>query len=49
MKRPEWRDARAYVLPADQTDFLTATKFMNALIKTGIQIHRATRAVQRRR
>jgi hypothetical protein len=43
--RPEWRDARAYVLPADQTDFLTATKFMNALIKTGIQIHRATAPV----
>jgi len=42
VKRPEWRDARAYVLPADQTDFLTATKFMNALIKTGIQIHRAS-------
>jgi hypothetical protein len=30
------------VLPSDQTDFLTATKFMNSLIKTGIQIHRAT-------
>ena len=42
MQRPEWRDARAYVLPSDQTDFLTATKFVNALIKTGIQIHRAT-------
>ncbi|HXG88803.1 MAG TPA: M14 metallopeptidase family protein [Vicinamibacterales bacterium] len=42
MKRPEWRDPRAYVLPADQTDFLTATKFMNALIKTGVQIHRAS-------
>ena len=42
MKRTEWRDARAYVLPADQTDFLTATKFMNTLIKTGIQIHRAS-------
>ena len=27
---------------ADQTDFLTATKFMNTLIKTGIQMHRAT-------
>jgi hypothetical protein len=44
MKRPEWRDARAYVLPASQTDFLTATKFVNALIKTGIQVHRATAA-----
>jgi hypothetical protein len=42
MRRPEWRDARAYVLPSDQTDFLTATKFMNALIKTGVQVHRAT-------
>jgi hypothetical protein len=42
MKRPEWRDARAYVLPSDQRDFLTATKFMNALIKAGIQVHRAT-------
>jgi hypothetical protein len=40
--RPEWRDARAYVLPSDQTDFLTTTKFVNTLIKTGIQVHRAT-------
>jgi hypothetical protein len=30
------------VLSADQPDFLTATKFMNALIKNGIQIHRAS-------
>jgi hypothetical protein len=42
MNRPEWRDPRAYILPSDQTDFLTATKFMNTLIKNGIQIHRAT-------
>jgi hypothetical protein len=42
MRRPEWRDPRAYILSSDQRDFLTATKFMNALIKTGIQIHRAT-------
>jgi hypothetical protein len=42
MKRPEWRDARAYVMPSNQPDFLTATKFMNALIKTGVQVHRAT-------
>jgi hypothetical protein len=42
MLRPEWRDARAYVLPSDQRDFLTATKFINALIKSGIQVHRAT-------
>jgi hypothetical protein len=42
LQRPEWRDARAYILPSDQVDFPTATKFMNALIKTGIQVHRAT-------
>ena len=42
LRRPEWRDARAYVLPSDQRDFLTATKFMNALIKTGVQVHRAS-------
>jgi len=45
MKRPEWRDARAYVLPSDQQDFLTATKFMNALIKNGVQVHRAPAAL----
>ena len=36
------RDPRGYIIPADQRDFLTATKFANALIKTGIVIHRAT-------
>lgn len=39
---PAFRDARAYILPADQPDFLTATKFVNALIKSGITVHRAT-------
>ena len=43
-KRPEWRDPRGYILPADQPDFLTATKFMNALIKTGVTVHKATAA-----
>jgi len=36
------RDARAYVIPASQPGFLTATKFVNALIKTGVTVHRAT-------
>ena len=36
------RDPRGYILPSDQPDFLTATKFVNTLIKTGITIHRAT-------
>ena len=39
---------RGYVLPADQPDFLTATKFVNALIKNGVTVHRATAPFQRR-
>ncbi len=42
LHKPEWRDARAYVIPADQPDFATATKFVNALLKAGITVHRAT-------
>ncbi len=36
------RDARGYIIPADQADFATATKFINALLKTGIRVERAT-------
>jgi hypothetical protein len=43
-RKPEWRDPRGYILPANQADFLTATKFMNALIKNGVVVHRATAA-----
>ena len=39
---PAKRDARGYILPADQPDFLTATKFINMLLGTGVQVHRAT-------
>src|SRR5438034_4121076 len=42
LRDPSLRDARAYVLPSDQPDFLTATKFVNALIKTGVTALRAT-------
>ncbi|HEV3052490.1 MAG TPA: M14 metallopeptidase family protein [Longimicrobium sp.] len=42
LHRPEWRDPRAYVIPADQADFPTATKFINALLENGITVHRAT-------
>jgi len=42
MRSPADRDPRGYVIPADQRDFLTATKFVNALIKTGVTVHRAT-------
>ena len=36
------RDPRGYILPADQPDFLTATKFVNTLIKNGVAVHQAT-------
>lgn len=39
---PELRDPRGYIIPADQADFPTATKFVNTLIKNGITVHRAT-------
>src|SRR5437762_7383543 len=44
LRAPALRDARGYVVPADQPDFLTATKFINALIKNGVAVHRATAA-----
>jgi hypothetical protein len=40
-KNPALRDARAYILPANQADFATATRFINALIRTGIIVHQA--------
>lgn len=42
MKDPLRRDARIYIVPANQEDFPTAVKFINALIGSGIQIDRAT-------
>jgi hypothetical protein len=39
---PAMRDPRGYILPADQPDFLTATKFINILIKAGVVVQRAT-------
>ncbi|MDR3308769.1 MAG: hypothetical protein LBS80_02315, partial [Tannerella sp.] len=39
---PETRDPRGYIVPSSQQDFLTATKFVNALIKAGVDVHRAT-------
>lgn len=36
------RDARGYIIPAGQDDFPTAIKFVNALIRTGIVVHKAS-------
>ncbi|HXT70810.1 MAG TPA: M14 metallopeptidase family protein [Vicinamibacterales bacterium] len=43
LHRPEDRDPRAYILPSSQPDYATATRFINALLETGIRVHRATR------
>ena len=37
------RDARGYIIPANQPDFPTAVKFVNSLLETGIDVKRATR------
>jgi hypothetical protein len=39
---PKMRDPRGFIVPADQPDFLTATKFVNTLIKAGVVVQRAT-------
>lgn len=42
MKAPENRDPRGYIISADQPDFTTAIRFLNALIRTGISVQTAT-------
>jgi hypothetical protein len=39
---PAARDPRGFIIPSDQPDFLTATKFVNVLIKGGVVVHHAT-------
>ncbi len=46
LRAPELRDPRGFIIPSDQPDFLTATKFINALLETGIAVHRAAREFQ---
>ncbi|HEU5260411.1 MAG TPA: peptidase, partial [Gemmatimonadales bacterium] len=43
LRDPALRDPRGYIVPAHQPDFPTATKFINALIRNGITVLRATR------
>lgn len=43
MKNIAFKDPRAYIIPADQPDFETAVEFLNALIRTGIVVHKATK------
>ena len=46
LQEPAKRDARGYILSADQADFNTAGKFINTLIRNGVQVHRASRSFQ---
>jgi hypothetical protein len=39
---PARRDPRGYIIPADQPDFLTAVKFLNALADVGVRVHKAS-------
>ena len=39
---PAKRDPRGYILPSDQPDFPTATRFVNTLMKNGVTILQAT-------
>jgi hypothetical protein len=41
---PAQRDPRGYIIPPDQADLPTTVKFLNALIKSGITIDKATKA-----
>ena len=41
---PDQRDPRGYILPLDQPDLPTTVKFLNALIKSGVEVKRATAA-----
>jgi hypothetical protein len=42
LRDPQMRDPRGFILPSDQPDFLTATKFVNVLMRAGVVVHRAT-------
>jgi hypothetical protein len=42
LKDPARRDPRAFIITADQTDFPTATRFINALRYIGVEVQQAT-------
>ncbi len=42
LKDPARRDPRVFVIPPDQPDFPTATRFLNALRYVGVEVHQAT-------
>ena len=43
---PAMRDPRGYIMASDQADFPTATRFVNALLKSGITVMQASAAFE---
>jgi len=43
LHNPELRDPRAFIIPANQPDFPTAVKFINALRDVNVTVYRATK------
>jgi hypothetical protein len=43
---PKMRDPRGYIMPSDQPDFPTATRFINTLLKSGITVLQASAAFE---
>ena len=43
LQSPQTRDPRGYIIPADQADMPTVVTFLNALIKTGVDVDKATK------
>ena len=43
LRKPALRDPRGYIIPSDQPDFPTATKFVNALREVNVGVQRAAR------
>jgi len=41
---PKMRDPRGYIIPANQPDFPRATEFVNALLKNGVRVMKASAA-----
>ena len=43
---PAFRDPRGYIMPSEQSDFATATRLVNSLLKSGITVLQATQAFE---
>jgi hypothetical protein len=44
LRKPEFRDPRGYIIPADQPDFGTAIRFVNTCLRSGLVVQKATAA-----